>query len=72
MMGFILSRLHAALLALVGKHSLLHGDVDPFATVQGVFDALEERATARRDMRTVGRLNEARELVVRESLRAVR
>lgn len=72
MIGTILSRIHAAVLALTGKDSLLRGQNDPFATVQGVFDALEERATARRDMTAVGKLKAARNVVTRECLRGVR
>ena len=59
-MGGLLLRLHAAVLALTGKDSLLHGQADPFATVQGVFDALEHRATERRDMTAVGKLKAVR------------
>lgn len=71
-MGTILLRLHAALLALTGKDSLLHGQADPFATVQGVFDALEHRATERRDMTAVGKLKAARNIVTSECLRGAR
>lgn len=42
---------------------------NPFATVQGVLDVLEQRATARRDMTAVGRLQSARNIITRESLR---
>nr|WP_314432427.1 hypothetical protein [uncultured Brevundimonas sp.] len=71
-MGRFLPRLHAALLALMGKDSLLRGQNDPFATVQGVFDALEQRATDRRDMTAVGKLKAARNVVTRECLRGIR
>lgn len=71
-MGSLLARLHAAVLALAGKDSLLRGQADPFATVQGVFDALEERATERRDMRAVGQLKAARNIVTSECLRGAR
>ena len=72
MMGTLLLRLHAALLAVTGKDSLLHGQNDPFATVQGVFDALEQRATERRDMTAVGKLKAARNIVTSECLRGAR
>lgn len=72
MIGTILSRIHAAVLALTGKDSLLRGQNDPFATVQGVFDALEQRATDRRDMTAVGKLKAARNIVTRECLRGAR
>lgn len=71
-MGSVLARLHAALLALTGKDSLLRGQNDPFVTVQGVFDALEQRATERRDMTAVGKLKAARNIVTRECLRGSR
>ena len=72
MIGTILSRIHAAVLSLTGKDSLLRGQNDPFATVQGVFDALEQRATDRRDMTAVGKLKAARNVVTRECLRGIR
>ena len=71
-MGGLLLRLHAAVLALTGKDSLLHDQNDPFATVQGVFDALEHRATERRDMTAVGKLKAARNIVTSECLRGAR
>ncbi|HEY1071488.1 hypothetical protein [Brevundimonas sp.] len=71
-MGSFLARLHAAVLALTGKDSLLRGQPDPFATVQGVFDALEQRATERRDMTAVGKLKAARNIVTNECLRGAR
>ncbi|WP_313472750.1 hypothetical protein [Brevundimonas sp.] len=71
-MGTLLSRLHAAFLAFMRKDSLLRGQDDPFATVQGVLDALEQRATERRDMTAVGKLKAARNIVTRESLRGAR
>lgn len=72
MLGTVFSRLHAAVLALAGKDSLLRGQDDPFATVQGVLDALEKRSTERRDMTAVGKLKAARNIVTRESLRGAR
>ena len=71
-MGGFLLRLHAAVLALAGKGSLLRGQADPFATVQGVFDALEHRATERRDMTAFGKLKAARNIVTSECLRGAR
>lgn len=71
-MGAFLLRLHGALLALTGKDSLLHGQADAFATVQSVFDALEQRATERRDMTAVGKLKAARNIVTSECLRGTR
>lgn len=71
-MGGFLLRLRTAFLALLGRDSLLHGQSDPFATVQGVFDALEHRATERRDMTAVGKLKAARNIVTSECLRGAR
>lgn len=71
-MGALLSRLHVAVLTIMGKDSLLRGQNDPFATVQGVFDALEQRATDRRDMQAVGKLKAARNIVTSECLRGAR
>lgn len=45
---------------------------NPFATVQGVLDALEKNATERRDMTTVGRLQSARNIITREALRGAK
>ena len=68
-MGALLLRLHAALLALTGKDSLLHGQADPFATVQGVFDALESNAVQRGETQAIHHIREARKTVVREALK---
>lgn len=45
---------------------------NPFATVQGVLDTLERQAEARRDMRAVGQLQAARNLITREALRGAK
>lgn len=42
---------------------------DPFAIVQGVFDALEGQARERGDTRAIGQLRDARATVVREAIR---
>lgn len=68
-MGRFLSRLHAALLALMGKDSLLRGQHDPLATVQGVFDALESNAVKRGETQAIHHIREARKTVVREALK---
>lgn len=41
---------------------------NPFAVIQGAFDALEQKATERRDMRAVHQIREARKVVTREAL----
>lgn len=45
---------------------------DPFATVQGVLDVLEKRAEHRKDMRSVGQLQAARNTITREALRGAK
>lgn len=42
---------------------------NPFATVQGVLDTLEKQAEQRRDMRSLGQLQAARNVITRECLR---
>lgn len=42
--------------------------INPFAVVQGAFDALEQKATERCDMRAVHQIREARKVVTREAL----
>ena len=69
MLGVILFRLHAAMLALRGCESLLRGGADPFATVHGVLDALERNAIARRENQAIHHIREARRTVTREALK---
>jgi hypothetical protein len=45
---------------------------NPFAVVQGVFDALEQQAEARNDMRALGKLRAARSTVTTEALRGAK
>lgn len=69
MMGAVLYRLHAAFLALKGKESLLRCGPDPFATVQGVLDVLEQNAVARRETQAIHHIRQARKTVTREALK---
>lgn len=72
-MGEFLGRFHDAFMALCGKRSILTGEaVNPFAVTIGTIDALIERATARRDMQTVGKLTATKTLINRECLRGAR
>lgn len=70
-MARILIAAHTLWIALCGKASVLTGvrRPDPFARLLGTVDALMAQATARRDMRSVGQLQAAKNVITRELLR---
>ena len=57
-------RLFQAVTAPIRRRPASH----PLAVIQGAFDALEQKATERRDMRAVHQIREARKVVTREAL----
>lgn len=66
MIGRILYAAHVAFQALTSPFRAR--PLDPFAVLQGAFDALEQKATDRRDMRALGQIREARKVVAREAI----